>query len=209
MSRLLLVTGATRGFGYAAAEALSGPSTHSVAVGRTVGGLEDLDDAIVAKGGAATLVPLDITDDPALDRLADAIRDNWGKIDLWVHAAVHATPLSPVAHTAEKDFDRAMAVNARAVQRLIAALEPLLRAAETGRAILIDDDPGPEKFFASYRASKLAARAIAEAWRAECSRLGPVVDFYRPAPMQTALRARFHPGNPAKVSQRQKMRPNA
>lgn len=194
MKRLLLVTGATRGLGFAIAERLSGPETHTLAVGRTVGGLEDLDDRIAAKGGEATLVPMDITDDPALDRLGAAIQDRWRKLDLWVHSAVHATPLSPVSHVAEKDFDRAMAVNARALQRLIVVTEPLLRASEHGRAILLDDDPGPASFFSTYRATKLAARAIGEAWAAECSRLGPEVHLHRPAPMPTAMRSRFYPG---------------
>lgn len=186
-----LVTGASRGFGYAVAEALAAPGTHIIAVARTVGGLEELDDAIQAKGGTATLVPLDLTDEAGLQRMGRAIFDRWGKLDLFVNAAAHAVPLSPAGHIAEKDMDKAWAVNARATQRLITMLDPLLKA---GRAVHIDHDPGPAKFYGAYRASKLGAKAFVEAWGAESASNGPEVLFHEPAAMATALRARFHPG---------------
>lgn len=189
-----VITGASRGLGYAVAQALAGPAHHLILLARTVGGLEELDDEIRAKGGSATLVPLDITDEAGLQAMGKAIHDRWGHLDLFVHAAAHAVPASPVGHTGVKDLDRAMAVNARATQRLITMFDPLLKAAANGRAILVDDTQncGPHK--SAYTASKDAARAFAQAWAAESQRTGPHVTLFEPAPMPTALRARFAPG---------------
>jgi NAD(P)-dependent dehydrogenase (short-subunit alcohol dehydrogenase family) len=200
--RIALVTGASRGLGFAAARALGTAGAHVVALARTVGGLEELDDAIKAagarSGGAATLVPLDITDDPALERLGAAIHERWGRLDLWVHAAVHAPPLSPVEHIDAKELDRALAVNLRATQRLIRVLDPLLRLSDRGRAVFLPDDAGAgQRFHATYRASKVGQIEIAAAWarEVEATRALRVV-FAAPPPMPTALRARFYPGEP-------------
>lgn len=193
-THLTLVTGASRGLGYATAASLADPSRHIIAVARTVGGLEELDDIIQSKGGTATLVPLDITDEGGLQRLGRAIHDRWGRLDSFIHCAAHAAPLSPVGHISEKDFDASFAVNARALQRLITMLDPLLKAAPAGRALLVDDVSGAAKFHASYRASKAAARAIAETWALENAGLNLKVEFFTPNPMATALRARFYPG---------------
>lgn len=192
--KLILVTGASRGLGYAVAEALGGPEVHIIAVARTVGGLEELDDAIRAKGGTATLVPLDITDENGLQSLGKSIFERWGKLDALVHCAAHATPMSPVGHISEKDMDRAWAVNARATQRLITMMDPLLRSAPDARAVFVGDTNQSAKFSASYRTSKRAARSFVESWMAECETVGPKISIFDPAPMPTALRARFHPG---------------
>lgn len=194
MTKIALITGASRGLGFATAAALAGPDVHVIAVARTVGGLEELDDAIAAAGGSATLVPLDITDEAGLQGLGRAIHDRWGHLDVFIHAAAHAVPLSPVDHAAPKDLDRAWAVNARATQRLITMLDPLLKAAPAGRAILVDDTANQAKFSAAYAASRDAGRRFASAWAAETARTGPTVTLFEPAPMPTALRARFHPG---------------
>jgi NAD(P)-dependent dehydrogenase (short-subunit alcohol dehydrogenase family) len=192
--RLALVTGSSRGFGYAMAREAAARGFHVVAVARTVGGLEELDDAIRAAGGAATLVPLDLTDEPALARLAGAVASRWGALDLWLHAAAHAPPLSPAAHVDAKELDRAFALNARATQRLIGALDPLLRAAPAAVAVLPDDRREGAAYWSAYAASKAAARAYWTAWALEtrASRLRPVLAL--PPPMPTALRARFFPG---------------
>jgi NAD(P)-dependent dehydrogenase (short-subunit alcohol dehydrogenase family) len=189
-----LVTGASRGLGHALASGAAARGFHVLALARTVGGLEELDDAIKAAGGAATLVPLDLTDEPALTRLSEAVAGRWGRLDLWLHCAVHAPPLSPAPHADPKDFDRTFALNVRATQRLIAALDPLLRAAPAGRAVLMDDLRDAEPFWGTYAASKAAARGFWTAWAAE-TRRGPFRALRAlPPPMPTALRARFFPG---------------
>jgi NAD(P)-dependent dehydrogenase (short-subunit alcohol dehydrogenase family) len=186
-----LVTGASRGLGAAMAEALA-PAHHVVAVARTVGALEELDDRIKAAGGQATLAPMDITNRDAMAQLCRAIHDRWGSVALWVHAAVHAAPLTPAAHLDQKDWDRSVAVNVAATGMLIPFIAPLL--GETGQAVFFDDPRGGAKFFGAYGASKAAQIALARSWQAETVRTGPRVHVLAPAPMPTATRARFFPG---------------
>lgn len=189
-----LVTGASRGLGYATAVQLARQGAHVIALAKTVGGLEDLADEIEAVGGSSTLVPLDITDEGGLQRMCLAIHERWGRLDLLVHCAAHAVLLSPVAHVAEKDFDRMWAVNARAIQRIIAMTEPLLKAADEGTAVFMDDPRAGQKFFAGYGATKAAAKAIVDSWAAETVNIGPRVISFQPNPMPTGIRARFFPG---------------
>ena len=189
-----LVTGASRGLGYATAVELARQGAHVIALAKTVGGLEELADEIEAVGGSSTLVPLDITDEGGLQRMCLAIHERWGRLDLLVHCAAHAVLLSPAAHVAEKDFDRMWAVNARATQRIIAMTEPLLKAAEGGTAVFMDDPRGGQKFFAGYGATKAAAKAIVDSWAAETTKIGPRVISFQPNPMPTGIRARFYPG---------------
>lgn len=191
--QVALVTGATRGFGYAAAVAMAAQGAEIIAVGRTSGALEELDDAIKAVNGHATLVPLDITDDQGLQRLCLSIHERWGGVNLWLHAAIHAAPLSPVGHAAEKDLDKSIAVNISASQRLIAMVDPLLKA-KAGTAIHLDDPKAGDKFFASYGATKAAQKALFDSWAAESTSTGPKVRSFTPKPMPTATRARFFPG---------------
>ena len=192
--QIALVTGASRGFGYAVASGLGRRGAHVVALARTLGGLEELADEIAAGGGASTLVPMDITDEDALKRMCRAIHDRWGRIDLLVHCAAHAVPLSPVEHTGQKDFDRAWDVNAKAVLRLITNCQPLLEASPSGQAVFIRDGNIGPKFFAGYGPSRNAGTQIAESWAAEKAQTGPKVHFFAPQPMATALRSRFFPG---------------
>ena len=186
-----LVTGASRGLGHALALALSS-THHVVAVARTVGGLEELDDRIQAQGGQATLAPMDITVSEAMRQLARSIHDRWGGLDLWVHTAVHAGPLAPAGHLAAKDFDKSVAINLRATVDLIGVLTPLLGA--ESRAVFLDDPRGGEKFFGHYGSTKAAQIALARSWQAEGERIGPRVVILQPRPMGTATRARFFPG---------------
>ncbi len=192
-TQIALVTGASRGLGFATAIALAAQGFHIIALARTSGGLEELDDIITSAGGSTTLVPLDITDEAGLHRMAQAIQARWGKLDLMIHCAAHAAPLAPASQVNAKDFDKSWTINVKATLALIAATEDLLRAGK-GRAIFIDDPRAGQAFTAAYGASKLAQHAIASAWQAECARLGPKVTFFTPNPMPTALRARFHPG---------------
>ena len=109
--KIALITGASRGLGAAVSEALAENSYHVIAIARTSGALEDLDDRIQSKGGSATLVPLDITDEEAVKRMCISIHERWGGLDLWVHCAIHASPLSPVSHISEKDWEKTIAIN--------------------------------------------------------------------------------------------------
>ena len=186
-----LVTGATRGLGAALALALA-PTHHIIAVGRTVGGLEELDDRIMAAGGQATLAPMDITVPEAMQQLCRSIHDRWGHLDLWLHPAIHAGPLAPTAHLADKDMDKSIAINLAATARLIGYVAPLLGL--TGRAIFFDDPRGGDKFFGHYGSTKAAQIALVQSWQAESVRTGPEVKILAPAPMPTATRARFYPG---------------
>ncbi len=189
--KLALITGASRGLGAALAEALA-PTHHIVAVARTTGALEELDDRIKAKGGNATLAPMDITVPEAMATLCRGIHDRWGQLDLWLHTAIHAAPLSPAPFVAPKDWDKSVAVNATATSVLIPYVAPLL--GPTGRAVFFDDPRGGEKFFGAYGATKTAQMALARSWQAESVKTGPRVEILQPQPMPTALRARFFPG---------------
>ncbi|MGR3630646.1 MAG: SDR family NAD(P)-dependent oxidoreductase [Limimaricola soesokkakensis] len=187
----ILITGASRGLGAAIAEALA-PGRHIVAVGRTTGALEELDDRIRAAGGQATLAPMDITVPEAMQQLCRSIHDRWGGVDMWIHTAIHAGPLAPAPHLADKDLDRSIAVNLRATARLIAYVAPLL--GQTGRAVFFDDPQGGEKFFGHYGSTKAAQMALVRSWQAETVKTGPEIRILAPRPMPTATRARFYPG---------------
>ena len=191
MSKIALVTGASRGLGFALAEALA-KTHHVVAVARTTGSLEDLDDKIQASGGQATLAPMDITNEGAMAQLCRSIYDRWGSIDLWVHTAVHAAPLTPAAHIDAKDWAKSIAINATSMGLLIPYVSPLL--GEAGTAILFDDQTIGEKFHGSYAASKAAQMSLAKAWARETETTGPRVLIETPPAMSTAARSRFHPG---------------
>lgn len=194
--RIALVTGASRGLGAAIAESLATQGWHVVAVARTVGGLEDLDDRIRAAGGQATLAPMDITTEDAMRQLCRGIYDRWGHLDLWVHPAIHAAPLTPAGHIDGKDLDRSLATNVKATATLIAMVEPLLRAAPAGTALFLDDPRAGQKFFGAYGSTKAAQIALARSWQAETTATGPRVRIETPSPMPTATRARFFPGEP-------------
>ncbi|SDE27773.1 NADP-dependent 3-hydroxy acid dehydrogenase YdfG [Paracoccus isoporae] len=191
---IALVTGASRGLGAAMAERLGARGWHVIAVARTTGALEELDDRIRAEGGpAATLAPMDINEPQAMMQLAGAIAQRWGGLDLWVHCAIHPAPLSPAGHVDGKDWAKSIQTNATATQNLIGLTEPLLQA-HGGTAIIPDDPRGGQKFFGAYGASKAAQMALVQSWRAEAERIGPRVLTPVPAPMPTATRNRFFPG---------------
>ena len=193
MEKIALVTGASRGLGAALAEALAA-EYHVVAVARTTGGLEELDDRIQAAGGKATLAPMDVTNADAMAHLCRSIYDRWGGIDLWIHAAIHATPLTPASHLDAKDWDKAVLTNVTATGKLIPMVAPLLEAGTPGTAVFFADPHGGEKYFASYGASKAAQIALAESWQSESTSTGAKVRIVTPEPMPTATRARFYPG---------------
>lgn len=196
--RVALVTGASRGLGAALAEALADDGWHVVAVARTTGALEELDDRIQAAGGRATLAPLDITTEDAMRHLCRQCHERWGGIGFWAHTAIHAPPLAPAGHVGTKDLDRTIAINLRATAALIPLVEPLLKAGMVGgtrsTALFCDDPVAGDKFYGLYGATKAAQIALARSWQSENTRHGPRVIITTPAPMPTALRARFYPG---------------
>lgn len=193
MTKIALITGASRGLGAALAEALA-ESHHVIAVARTVGALEELDDRIQALGGSATLAPMDITKSDAMAQLCRGIHDRWGHLDLWVHTAIHAAPLAPTAHVDSKDLAKSIETNITATATLIHMVSPLLEASENGRAVFFDDPRDGEKFFGAYGASKAAQMALVKSWQKETEKTGPRVDIRAPSEMPTATRARFFPG---------------
>ncbi len=191
MTKTVLITGASRGLGAALAQALA-PTHHVIAVGKTVGALEELDDAIQAAGGQATLAPMDISVDAAMQQLCRGIYDRWGSLDLWLHTAIHAAPLAPAGHIGPKDLAKSMTINIEATSRLISYVSPLL--GQSGKAVFFDDPRGGDQFFGAYGATKGAQIALARSWAAESAKTGPTVQILTPAPMPTATRARFYPG---------------
>jgi len=179
------------------AEQLAIRGWHVIAVARTVGGLEELDDRVKALklpgAGTLTLAPMDITDEGAMRHLCRSIHDRWGGVHAWAHTAVHATPLAPAGSVDMKDLDKSVATNLRATSFLITMIEPLLRARQ-GTAMFFDDPLEGQKFAGAYGTTKAAQIALARSWAAEGVRIGPRVRIETPAPMPTAVRARFYPG---------------
>ncbi|UOA27593.1 SDR family oxidoreductase [Pseudosulfitobacter sp. DSM 107133] len=189
--KLALITGASRGLGAALAEALA-PTHHIVAVAKTTGALEELDDRIKALGGSATLAPMDITVPEAMATLCRGIHDRWGNLDIWAHTAIHAAPLTPTSHIDSRDMAKSVAANVTATATLISYVAPLLGT--DGTALFFDDPRAGTKFFGSYGATKAAQIALARSWQTETVKTGPRVVIARPEPMPTATRARFFPG---------------
>lgn len=191
--RVALVTGASRGFGFAVATAFASRGTHVISVGRTVGALESLDDRIREFGGSTTLVPLDICDADGVGRLCDEIRKRWQLLDFWVHTAVHTPPLSPLAHSFQRDLTKCLEINVVAVAGLIGAITPMLKP-RTGTVIHVDDQVHGGKFHGAYSASKAAQRILFETWRDEEAYGHERLLTFSPSPMPTGVRVIFYPG---------------
>jgi NAD(P)-dependent dehydrogenase (short-subunit alcohol dehydrogenase family) len=208
--RIVLVTGASRGIGRAAALALAQEGAHVIALARTVGGLEELDDEIQKSGGSATLVPLDLRDYPALDRLGASIFERWGRLDGFFGNAGQLGQLTPLSHLDPKVFQEALDVNVVANWRLIRSLDPLLRASDAGRALFVTTGAARKHtpFWGSYAVTKAALESLALTYAAECSGTNVRVNLLSPGPLRTRMREKAMPGeDPATLQPPQAVAP--
>jgi len=195
--RIALITGASRGIGAAVARRFAAQGAHVILTARTVGGLEEVDDAIRADGGAAaTLVPLDLQESAEIDKLAPAIAGRFGRLDILVGNAGVLGTLGPVSHLAPAIWDEAVAVNLTANWRLIRALEPLLRASDAGRAIFVSSGivRSNRAYWGAYAATKAGLEALVRSWAAELTKTPLRVNLLDPGATRTAMRATAMPG---------------
>jgi len=197
--RIALVTGATRGIGRAIALELARAGAHVIALGRTQGALEELDDDIRKLGGEATLAPCDLKDFPALDRLGLAIHERWKRLDVLVANAGILGPVTPLAHIDPPKWDETFAINVTANWRLIRSMDPLLRASDAGRAVFVTSGVGskaePSPYMGAYAASKAALDMLARTYAAETAKTSNVrVMVANPGPLRTRMRATLMPG---------------
>src|SRR3954447_2923742 len=195
-SRIALVTGASRGIGYATARALAKAGAHIVAVARTQGGLEELDDEIRKDGGSATLVPLNLTDYDGIARLGAALHERHGKLDILVGNAGAPGPSSPLGHIELKPWTDLMAVNVTANFQLIRCMEPLLRMSDAGRAVFITSGAASKApaYLGPYAASKAALETLVRTWAHETASTPIRVNLFNPGPIRTRMRATVFPG---------------
>jgi NAD(P)-dependent dehydrogenase (short-subunit alcohol dehydrogenase family) len=195
-NRIALVTGASRGIGYATALALAREGAHVVAMARTVGGLEELDDAIRAAGGSATLVPVDLKDSEGIARLGAALNERYGRLDILVGNAGILGPLSPLSHVEPKAWDEVIAVNVTANWHLIRCMDPLLRLSDAGRVVFLTSGVGsnPRAYWGPYAISKAALDALARTYAAETVTTNVRVNLFSPGPTRTRMRAIAMPG---------------
>ncbi|TPI38869.1 SDR family NAD(P)-dependent oxidoreductase [Mesorhizobium sp. B3-1-6] len=195
--RVAVVTGASRGIGYFIARELAAAGAHVIAVARTVGGLEELDDQIKVDGrGQATLVPLDLADMAGIDRLGGAIHERWGKLDILVANAGVLGVISPIGHVEAKTFEKVMTINVTSTWRLIRSVDPLLRLSDAGRAIILSSNTAhsARAFWAPYAASKAAVETMMRSWAHETETLPLRVNAADPGATRTAMRAQAMPG---------------
>ncbi|MEX0591527.1 MAG: SDR family NAD(P)-dependent oxidoreductase [Xanthobacteraceae bacterium] len=194
--RIALVTGASRGIGKATALALANAGAHVVALARTTGGLEELDDAIQKAGGTATLVPVDLRDGPALDRLGASLYDRYKRLDVLVANAAILGALSPIGHIDVKVWDDVLATNLTANWRLVRSLDPLLRQSEAGRAVFLTSSVGFKAvpYWSAYSISKAAMEMLARVYAAETEKTNVKVNIFNPGPTRTRMRAQAMPG---------------
>jgi len=194
--RIALVTGASRGIGKAAAIGLAAAGAHVICLARTVGGLEAADDAIKKAGGSATLVPLNIRDFDALDRLGRTIFERWGRLDAFFANAGALGVLTPLADLDPKVFQELIEVNVTANWRLIRSLDPLLRLSDAGRALFVTSGAARHHtaFWGGYGMAKAALESLALTYAAECATTKIKVNLLSPGAVRTGMRAKAMPG---------------
>lgn len=195
--KIALITGASRGIGRAVAMEFAREGAEVILVARTVGALEELDDAIQKETSReALLVPLDITDFDGIDRLGQALYEKYGRLDILVGNAGFLGILSPVSHIAPKDWDMLLKVNLTANYRLIRSMEPLLKASDAGRAVFVSSGAAHKSnpYWGGYAMSKAALEVTVKTW-AEEMKIGNIrANLVNPGPMRTAMRAKAMPG---------------
>ena len=194
--KIALITGASRGLGAAVALRFAAEGAHVVLAARTVGGLEEVDDAIRAAGGTATLVPLDLRQFGKIDELAAALFDRFGRLDILVGNAGEVGIFSPLSHIPPEIWAEVMDLNLTANWRLVRALDPLLRAAPAGRAIFVTSASGRDTlaYWGPYAVSKIGLEMLVRIYAAEISNTRVRASLIDPGPLRTRLRARVFPG---------------
>ena len=194
--KIALVTGASRGLGFATALHLAREGAHIVATARTTGGLEELDDAVKAVGSSATLVPLDLNDFAGIDRLGGAIFERWKKLDILIGNAGVLGKLTPVPHVEPKLWTEVMDLTVTANYRLIRSLDPLLRESEAGRVVFITSGKSYKclPFWSSYSVPRAALEAMMRIYALEMEPTRVRVNAYSPGPARTKLRGQAIPG---------------
>ena len=194
--RIALVTGASRGIGRAAALALAQAGAHVVAVARTVGGLEELDDDIRKEGGSATLVPLDLKDLAGIDRMGAALLERWGRLDALFGNAGILGPLTPLTHLQPKDWEDIMAVNLTANWHLLRALDRALRQSDAGRVLMTSSGIARlnRPYWGAYAISKAALETLVFTYAAECNGTNVKANAINPGKTRTRMRAQAMPG---------------
>jgi NAD(P)-dependent dehydrogenase (short-subunit alcohol dehydrogenase family) len=194
--RIALVTGASRGIGYALAVTLARAGAHVIAVARTVGGLEELDDAVRAAGGVTTLVPLDMSDYPGIYRLAKALNERHQRLDVLVGNAAVGGQRSPLGHIDANAWDEAMAINLTANYHLIRAMDPLLHRAAAARVVFMTSGAATNAraYAGPYSVSKAALNVLARTYAAETDSTPIRVNLFNPGPTRTRMRAQVMPG---------------
>jgi NAD(P)-dependent dehydrogenase (short-subunit alcohol dehydrogenase family) len=208
--RIALVTGASRGIGRSAAIALAGAGAHVILVARTVGGLEETDDEIQKAGGTATLVPMNLRDFDAIDRLGASIHERWGKLDAFFGNAGQLGQLTPITHMEPKTFAEVIDVNVTANWRLIRSLDPLLKASDAGRALFVTSGAARKHvaYWGAYALSKSALEILALTYAVECEGTNVKVNLINPGPMRTMMRQKAMPGeDPAYLVKPDEMAP--
>ena len=194
--RVILITGASRGIGRAAAIACAHQGAELIITGRTTGALEEVDDEITAVGGAATIVELDQTDYAAIPRLAHAIDSRWGRLDGFVANAGQLGRMAPMAHIEPEIWERTMSVNLTSVWFQAKTFDPLLRAAPAARVVLVSSGAavGARPFWGAYAVSKAGLESMGRAWAAESEQTNMKINLLDPGGTATAMRASAFPG---------------
>ncbi|HKX23048.1 MAG TPA: SDR family NAD(P)-dependent oxidoreductase [Rhizorhapis sp.] len=195
--KLALVTGASRGIGAATAVALGERGAHVIITARTSGGLEEVEERIHKAGGSATIAPLDLTDGESIGRLANAVAERWGTLDILVLNAAMLGTLAPVSAIDAKEFARLITLNLTAQQALIAAFDPMLRRSSDGRLVAITSGvaQNPRAYWGAFAASKAALETLVTAYGEEVKNISTIrTAMLDPGPTRTAMRAKAYPG---------------